>query len=137
MVKTKNKEVKSDEEKVSFFLITLKGALYALSVCLIGILIFAFVLRFVAVSDSLIKPINQVIKTISILVGTFVALKKSKDMGLISGLVIGLLFTIVSFLAFSILDGHFEFGISLLNDCLFGSIVGGICGIIAVNLRKK
>ncbi len=137
MVKTKNKQMNGDVEKVSFFLITLKGALYALSVCLIGILIFAFILRFVAVGDALIKPINQVIKTFSILIGTFVALKKSKDMGLISGLIIGLLFTIISFLAFSILDGHFEFGISLLNDCLFGSIVGGICGIIAVNLRKK
>ena len=138
MVKTKNKTTANgDDEKVSFFLTTLKGALFALSVCLIGILIFAFILRFVSVSDSLIRPINQVIKTVSILIGTFVALKKSKDMGLISGLVIGLLFTITAFLAFSILDGHFDFGITLINDCLFGAIVGGISGIIAVNLRKK
>ena len=137
MVNTKNKTVRGDDETVSFFLTTLKGALYALSVCLIGILIFAFILRFVSISDSLIRPINQVIKTISILLGTFVALKKSKDMGLISGLVIGLMFTITAFLAFSILDGHFDFGITLINDCLFGAIVGGICGIIAVNLRKK
>lgn len=137
MVKTKNKEVSADGDKKSFFLTALKGSLYALSVCLIGILIFAFVLRFVAVGDNLIRPINQVIKTISILIGTFVALNKSKDMGLISGIIIGLMFTIISFLAFSILDGNFDFGITLLNDCLFGSIVGGICGIIAVNLTKK
>lgn len=136
-MKVKNANLNNTEEKVSFFVQVLKGALMALSVCLIAILIFAFILRFVAISDSLIKPINQVIKTLSILVGTFYALKKSKDMGLISGLVIGLMFTIISFIAFSVLDGNFEFGISLVNDCLFGSIIGGVCGIIAVNLKKK
>ncbi len=136
-MKVKNANINNTEEKVSFFVQVLKGALMALSVCLIAILIFAFILRFVAISDSLIKPINQVIKTLSILIGTFYALKKSKDMGLISGLVIGLMFTIISFIAFSALDGSFEFGISLVNDCLFGSIIGGVCGIIAVNLRKK
>ncbi len=136
-MKVKNANLNNTEEKVSFFVQVLKGALMALSVCLIAILIFAFILRFVAISDSLIKPINQVIKTLSILVGTFYALKKSKDMGLISGLVIGLMFTIISFIAFSVLDGNFEFGISLVNDCLFGSIIGGVCGIIAVNLKKS
>ncbi len=136
-MKVKNANLNNTEEKVSFFVQVLKGALMALSVCLIAILIFAFILRFVAISDLLIKPINQVIKTLSILVGTFYALKKSKDMGLISGLVIGLMFTIISFIAFSVLDGNFEFGISLVNDCLFGSIIGGVCGIIAVNLKKK
>ena len=136
-MKVKNVKLANTEEKPSFFLQILKGSLMALSVCLIAILIFAFILRFVAVNDNLIKPINQIIKTLSILVGTFYGLKKSKDMGIISGLVIGLMFTIISFVAFSVLDGNFEFGISLVNDCLFGSIIGGICGIIAVNLRKK
>ena len=125
------------ENKVSFWGVVIKGSLMALSVCLILILVFAFILRFVAVSDSLISPINQIIKTVSILVGTFYGLKKSKEMGLISGLIVGLMFTLISFLAFSILDGSFVIGVSLVNDCLFGSIIGAICGIIAVNFGKK
>lgn len=136
-MKMKNAELNKTDSKVPFIITLLKGSLMALSICLILILIFAFVLRFVAISDSLIKPINQVIKTISILIGTFYGLKKCNDMGLISGLLIGLMFTLIAFFAFSILDGNFEFGISLINDCLFGSIIGGICGIIAVNLKKK
>lgn len=126
-----------NENKISFIGALLKGALMALSVCLISILIFAFILRFVAISETVIKPINQVIKTISILVGTFYGLKKSHDMGLISGLCIGLLFTIIAFVAFSALDGSFVFGITLVNDCMFGAITGGICGIIAVNFKRK
>ncbi|MBO5885036.1 MAG: TIGR04086 family membrane protein [Clostridia bacterium] len=124
-------------EQVSFVGAILKGSLMALSVCLIFILIFAFVLRFVAIDDSLIRPINQIIKTLSILIGTFFGLKKSSGMGLISGLVIGVMFTIIAFVSFSILDGGFEFGVTLINDCMFGAVIGGISGIIAVNLRKK
>lgn len=132
----KNENIEKSE-KVSFIVPVLKGALVALSVCLVAILIFAFILRFVAISDSVIKPVNQVIKTISIMVGVFVGLRKSKEMGLISGLVIGLIFTIIAFVAFSILDGSFSFGMTIVNDCLFGSIIGGISGIIAVNVRRK
>lgn len=126
-------EMNSSKEKVPFWGAVIKGSLVALSVCLILILVFAFVLKFCAVSDSLIKPINQVIKIVSILFGVFVGLKKSKEMGLMTGLIIGFLFTIIAFLSFSILDGQFDFNISLLNDCLFGSIIGAISGIIAVN----
>ena len=125
------------DQKVPIFVSILKGSLLALSVCLIAILIFAFVLRTFTISDNVIRPVNQAIKIVSIFFGVFFGLKKSKNMGLISGMLIGHLFTIISFVSFSILDGNFDFGISLLNDCLFSSIIGGICGIIAVNFRKK
>ncbi len=127
----------NDSNNPNIFLTVLKGALIALSISLIGILIFAFVLRFVAIPDNAISPINQVIKGISVLVATLIALKKSKEMGLVTGLLIGLAYTAVSFLTFSILDGHFSFSTTLLNDLLFGSVIGAICGIIAVNLKQK
>ncbi len=136
-MKNQEIQVSNQNEKVSFLRPIVKGSLMALSLCLILILIFAFVLRFCAISDNLIKPINQIIKIISILFGVFCGLKKSREMGLMSGLLIGFLFTIIAFVAFSVLDGHFELGVSLLNDCLFGSIIGAICGIIAVNVGKK
>lgn len=87
--------------------------------------------------DSAISPINQVIKGISILIGCFIGLKKSNEMGFISGLVIGIFYTALAFVTFSILDGQFVFSKTLLNDLLFGGIIGAICGIIAVNFIGK
>ena len=127
----------NSEKKVYIWGSVLKGALIALSFSLIAILVFAFILRFVAIPDSAIKPVNQGIKILSVLFGVFVGLKKNKEMGLISGLLIGFLYTIVAFIAFSILDGGFEFSITFVNDLLFGAITGAICGIIAVNFRRK
>ena len=129
---------KSLEEKKhnGVFLSIVKGSLIALCVSLIGILIFAFCLKFTSLSDKLILPVIQVIKGLSIFLGVFFGLKKQKQMGLISGLLIGFVYTIVSFFAFSILNGAFNFDHTLLNDIVFGAIIGGICGIICVNLKK-
>lgn len=134
----KAKPVKeTDDNSPKLWFVLLKGTLISLAVSLVGILIFAFFIKYVAVPTSAIRPVNQVIKGISLFVGTFVALKKTDKMGLVTGLLIGLFYTVLAFVVFSILDGHFEFSKTLINDLLFGGIIGAICGIIAVNLRKK
>lgn len=121
----------------SFLLAIIKGSLIALCISLVGILIFAFILKFASISDKAIRPINQIIKGISVLIGVFVAMRKVDKMGLVGGLLIGLVYTILAFVVFSILDGNFEFNLTLLNDLLFGGIMGAICGIIAVNVKKR
>ncbi|MGN1162851.1 MAG: TIGR04086 family membrane protein [Christensenellales bacterium] len=121
----------------SFLLAIIKGSLIALCISLVGILIFAFILKFASISDGAIRPINQIIKGISVLVGVFVAMRKVDKMGLVGGLLIGLIYTIIAFVVFSILDGNFQFNLTLLNDILFGSIMGAICGIIAVNVKRR
>lgn len=133
----KSNIIETKKEKVPFVGAIIKGSLIALSFSLVGILIFAFVLRFIAISDGAIKPINQVIKILSVAFGVFIGLKKNHDMGLIRGLLIGLLYTIMAFISFSILDGSMSFSITLINDLLFGAISGAICGILAVNLKRK
>lgn len=121
----------------NLFFCVLKGVIAGLCVALVGILIFAFVLRFTSISDKIIAPVNQVIKGISIFFGVFIGMKKHKNMGLLSGLLIGFFFTIFAFLVFSILDGAFVFDRTFLNDIIFGSVIGAICGIICVNLKKN
>ena len=121
----------------SFLLAIIKGSLIALCISLVGILIFAFILKFASISDKEIRPINQIIKGVSVLVGVFVAMRKVDKMGLVGGLLIGLVYTILAFVVFSILDGNFEFNLTLLNDLLFGGIMGAICGIIAVNVKRR
>ena len=114
----------------------LKGVLIALCISLVAILLFAFLLRFTNISENLISPVNQVIKGISIFLGVLFGMKKVKENGILNGLLIGFLFTVFAFLVFSLLDGQFVFDKTLLNDVIFGSIIGAICVIICVNLKK-
>lgn len=131
-------KAKSFEKKESNFALgILKGSLIALSVSLVGILLFAFILRFTSISDKFILPINEVIKGISVFLGTFLGFKRQKKMGFLGGLLIGFIYTILAFVAFSALNGSFDFDKTLLSDLLFDSIIGAICGIICVNIKKS
>ncbi len=114
----------------------LKGILVAVCFSLIGILLFALSLRFFDMSDLGIKIVNQIIKTLSILSGCFVCLKADRKNGLVKGILISVLYTIVSFFLFSILNGEFSFSVSILFDLLFSFVVGAISGILCVNIFK-
>ena len=126
-----------DRSKSTFFVALIKGSLIALSVSLVGICIFAFLLRFIDIDTGMIRPINQGIKIVSVFVGVFCGLKNVKEMGLVTGFLIGCLYTFLAFFVFSLLNGGVSFSPSLINDLLFGGIAGGICGVMCVNLLKK
>ncbi len=114
----------------------LKGSLTAVSVALFAIFIFALVIRFASVPDFLIKPINQVIKVLSILFGVVIALKSDNSKGLKKGAVIGAIFSVIAYLVFSILSQNFAFDWTVIVDLIFACVIGGLCGMIIVNLRK-
>ena len=135
--KINSKRSKETKNSSPLLINVIKGSLIALCVSLVGILVFAFILKFTNISENVITPVNQVIKGVSIFFGVFIALKKQREMGLLSGLLIGFVFTIIAFLVFSILSGTFCFDLTFLYDIIFGSIIGGICGIICINIKKS
>lgn len=138
-MRAKAKEIKEVSTNGGLHLLGLitKGTLISLCVSLVLVLVFAFLLKFTNIPESIIYPINQVIKGLSIFLGVFISLKKSKELGLVSGLLIGFIYTMLAFLVFSLLAGAFKFDITLLTDVVFGAIIGAICGIICVNIKKS
>ena len=118
------------------WLVATKSVFWALSTSLICVLIFAFAIKFTDISESAISPINQAIKIISILIGCFVASRKINSNGWFWGIIIGIVYTLLAFMIFSILDGEFRFTLNLLNDSTFGAIIGLISGIIVFALKK-
>ncbi|MCX4312239.1 MAG: TIGR04086 family membrane protein [Clostridia bacterium] len=112
-----------------------KANIIALIVALAAMLLSALIVKLFSVGDGAIPIINQVIKSVSIFVGCLVSLKKPNN-GWLRGLISGFIFVWLSFVVFSALDAHFEFGLGLFNDCVLGAVSGMISGIIAVNIRK-
>ena len=128
-------KVKQNDNK-NIFLTGLKGSLISVCVSLVAILLFAFIIKLTGMSKGLIKVINQIIKIVSIFLGTFFILRKTGQKGLFTGIIVGLLYTIIAFVVFSILNGKFAFDITLLIDIIFGVAIGAICRAICVNLKK-
>ncbi|MBQ8443973.1 MAG: TIGR04086 family membrane protein [Clostridia bacterium] len=136
-MKMKGKLHEDVAKRSSLYGNVLKGSVVALCCSLLLVLVFAFLLKFTNIPDSVISPINQVIKGISVFVGVFVGLKKSKELGLVSGLLIGFIYTTLAFFVFSLLAGSFCLDITLLVDMIFGGVIGAVCGIICINLKKS
>lgn len=114
----------------------LKGSITAVSVTLVLILLFALLLRFTNITDKIIMPVNQVIKIASIFIGVYSALKYHREKGWVKGMLIGLTYSVLAFIVFAILSSSLSFSWSTVLDILFGSVVGGIVGVIVVNMKK-
>lgn len=129
--------MKSETRKNNNLIITtIKGVIPSIILTLILILVFALLIRFFNIPDTWIFPVNQAIKFISLFVGIILALKSIKEKGFMVGTLIGIFYSISSFLLFSILRGNFTFSLSNVYDILLTMLAGGLIGIISVNIIK-
>ena len=124
-----------EESQGSFFSVVLKGISVALTVTLIGVFIFAFVIKIACLNSGVIKAVNQFIKILSIFLACNFSIK-SKG-GFVKGAIIGLLSTLVTYLIFALMGSGANFDGSFILDLVFGLIVGAISGTITVNLKRE
>lgn len=127
---------KTKSNMSNFWLCIVKGTIYALCIVMVSILLFAFVVKWMALGENVINIVNQIIKIVSIFFGVWVCLKKSYDKYLYKGMIVGALFAVLSFLLFSVLNGSFAFDLTFLWDVVFATIIGAISAIIAKILMK-
>ena len=120
----------------SGFLSILKCCLIGIVVTLIGIVFFAIVLKFADLNSTVITAVNNIIKALAIFFMVFCLKKSGNGKLIVKALVAGLIYAVLSFLIFSIMNGGFMFNLSILYDLLFALIVSVIAAVI-LNLTSK
>ena len=120
----------------SGFLSILKSCLIGIVVTLIGIVFFAIVLKFADLNSTVITAVNNIIKALAIFFMVFFLKKSGNGKLIVKALVAGLIYAVLSFLIFSIMNGGFVFNLSILYDLLFALIVSVIAAVI-LNLTSK
>ena len=118
----------------SFVSCVVKGVLFSVIISLISILIFGVIVQTSKLDSGVIKAVNQFIKILSVFLACTLSLKDR--LGLVGGAIIGFVSTIITYLLFSLFFGSVSFGLSFFIDLIFMLIIGGISGIISVNLKK-
>lgn len=112
-----------------------KGTAAAVISSLLLILIFALCIRFFKVPTSAIKPVNIVIKIVSIAVGVLIATGDGTK-GIKKGAIVGGIYIALAFTIFSILSNTFLLSWTVLTDLIFGIVAGIVAGIVFVNIRR-
>lgn len=115
----------------------LKASLIGVVISILLVLLFAFVLKFVNASSSIISVIDQIIKIFSVFAAIVFINKISNGNLLVKGLVVGALYSVITFIVFSILNGGVNFSIAIFTDIIFSALVGGTSAILLNIIRKK
>ena len=111
----------------------LKCALIGIVATLIGTVIFAFILKFANVSSTFVSYINNLIKTISIFVMIMCIKRTFNEKLIVKSILAGIIYAVLSFFVFSIVNGSFILDLSFLYDLLFAEVVAVVCSVI-INL---
>ncbi len=130
------------KEKIKNFNISLifnilKSSLFGVVTSIILVLAFAFVLNFVDLNSSVISIVSQVIKIFSILVGIIALNKISSGKLIIKGAILGVVYYLITFVVFSLLNGGVVLSNEIITDALFSALIGAIVGIIVNLISKK
>ena len=96
--------------------------------------VYALLLRVLPMSGVAITVVTQVLKGMSLAVGTLLFLKGEK--GLLKGAICGALFSMLGYLTFSALGGGFALSWLILLEIVLFCAVGGLTGVAAVNLKR-
>lgn len=113
-----------------------KSSLIAVVCSLVLILVFAIIIKFTGIEDNIILVINMIIKSLSIVIGILFGIKNAR-LGAVKGLFSGLLFVLVSYILFAIINLDAKIDFMMLIDSLIILVESLIAGIIAVNIKDK
>ena len=114
----------------------LKASLIGVVVSILLVLLFAFVLKFVDLGSGTISLVDQIIKILSIFVAVIMLNKVSNDNLLLKGILTGAIYSIITFVVFSILNGGVNFSVAIFTDIIFSALVGAVSAIL-INMLKR
>lgn len=114
----------------------LKGTLVSMVFTVAAILLFALIIKETGLADNVIAPVNQIIKIAGIIAASFFAIKGLHERQWIVGGMAGILFIVLSYLVFSLIEGMFGNVALLFSDMLMGLLIGMVFAIIMANFGR-
>jgi len=135
---TKTQTKPESKVKLSTFIkCGLKGSLISMIFTVAVILLFALIIKETGAADSVIAPINQVIKILGIMAAAYFAIRPMETKQWLCGAVAGLMYILIGYFVFSLIDGMMGNVALLFSDLLMGVLIGMVFAIIAANFFGK
>lgn len=113
------------------------GLAIAIAFTVAAMLILAVALITLDAEDKTISIINQFVKIAAILLGTIFAVPRGGERGLVSGVFIAVVYTVLGYICYLALGGASFSFTGMLGEILIGTAVGAVCGAVRANLNPK
>lgn len=113
------------------------GLISAVLFTLAAMLVLSLALLFLRFGDGLLRILNQAVKFFAIFIGAIIAVPRSGDRGLATGLFLSMIYMVVGYGLYVLLGGGgFSFP-SMLGELLLGAAVGAVTGAVRANMRPR
>lgn len=113
-----------------------RGVLLAVVVSIVLVLLFALLVLFFDPGMGVVRAGNQVIKVLSILLGTLFAAKDRRFRGVAAGLFVGGAYMALGLALYCAFAGEILPPAAMLGDLGLGLAAGFLSGLLAGSLRK-
>ncbi|MDE6001585.1 MAG: TIGR04086 family membrane protein [Clostridia bacterium] len=111
-----------------------KAAAAAIILSLLLVLIFTLIIQLFSLPTGAVKPVNQVIKILSIIGGGLIFIRGDK--GWLKGIIYGVAAVLITYLLYGLIAHSLSISWKFAIEILIGAAAGAITGIIAVNIKK-
>ncbi len=129
--------VKARNGGVSRYVIEIvKAVIIATVASLLCVLLAAFIIKFFNLSSGAVPIINQIIRSLCVLLGCLISLRLPGN-GWLRGIAVGFVYAVISFVVFSLIGGSFDFDLTLLNNTVNGVVTGFLGGVMAMLIRRN
>lgn len=115
----------------------LKGLASAVGATLIGMLIMTAAVIFLGMSDAAIRAANQFLKISAVFLGTFLAVGRGGERGLVTGAALGIIYAFAGYMLYICLGGGVFDPAALMGEMTICLAAGGACGVMCANMKKR
>ena len=109
----------------------LRGLGAAMLTTIIVVAVFALLMQWVKPTEDTVRIFNQLLKVVSVAIGTYIAVGRGQEGGLLRGALIGPLYMALG------VSGQGAPWTAYLADLAMGTATGGIIGAIVSNISGK
>ncbi len=113
----------------------LVGVMTAAVITIEGMLILTGAVGLKGLDDGAIRATNQVIKVVSLLVGVVFGVGRGGERGLLTGAAIGLLYILVGYGLYTIIDGTDANAKIIAIEEAAGGLIGASAGVVLANMK--
>ena len=123
--------------KQNNFIRIIKGSITSIILTVVILFVFALLLAYTNMPESIITPIVISTSGFSILIGSIISSLKIKKQGIINGGAVGFVYILTIYILSSIIQNDFGLNTSSIIMIVVAILVGALGGIIGVNIKRK
>jgi putative membrane protein (TIGR04086 family) len=115
----------------------LKSSIMAMIFTITAILIFALIVKSAELDVKSIIVLNEIIKIAGIMCAAFFAARDPRARTVPAAAMAGLLYIVIGFFVFSIIQGGFGDVLMLFTDAMMGVVIGFVVGLFVAKVIKR